>query len=127
MWAQLPWTMPMPGSAKWGTDRRRKSAAGTKSALGIRRRRLGAAALALPLLSAHLGLLLVFDLAHHLMATLALLGAAFLALLYAARRLEASKAPLGGAILAGALLLRLPLLPLPPTLSDDALRYLWDG
>jgi hypothetical protein len=36
-------------------------------------------------------------------------------------------APLGAAILAGALLLRLPLLPLPPTLSDDALRYLWDG
>jgi hypothetical protein len=30
-------------------------------------------------------------------------------------------------ILAGALLLRLPLLPLPLTLSDDALRYLWDG
>ncbi len=27
----------------------------------------------------------------------------------------------------GALLLRLPLLPLPPTLSDDVLRYLWDG
>ncbi len=61
------------------------------------------------------------------MATLALLGAAFLALLVAARRLEAASAPLGGAILAGALLLRLPLLPLPPTLSDDALRYLWDG
>lgn len=72
-------------------------------------------------------MLLVFDLAHHLVATLALLGAAFLSLLYAARRLEASKIPLGGAILAGALLLRLPLLPLPPTLSDDALRYLWDG
>jgi hypothetical protein len=31
------------------------------------------------------------------------------------------------AILAGAFLLRLPLLPLPLTLSDDALRYLWDG
>jgi hypothetical protein len=31
------------------------------------------------------------------------------------------------AVLAGALLLRLPLLPLPLTLSDDALRYLWDG
>ena len=25
------------------------------------------------------------------------------------------------------MLLRLPLLPLPPTLSDDVLRYLWDG
>jgi alpha-1,6-mannosyltransferase len=30
-------------------------------------------------------------------------------------------------ILAGAVLLRLPLLPLPLSLSDDALRYVWDG
>lgn len=37
------------------------------------------------------------------------------------------RAPLSGTILLGALLLRLPLLPLPPVLSDDALRYLWDG
>ena len=85
------------------------------------------AALSLPLVAAHCGLLLVFDLAHHLVTALGLLGAAFLALLFAARRLEAVRAPLGGAILLGALLLRLPLLPLPPTLSDDALRYLWDG
>ena len=59
--------------------------------------------------------------------TLALIGAAFLALLFIAPRLETGRAPSGGAILLGALLLRLPLLPLPPTLSDDALRYLWDG
>ncbi len=56
-----------------------------------------------------------------------LLGAAFLGLLYAARRLEAATVPPGAAILIGALLLRLPLLPLPPALSEDALRYLWDG
>ncbi len=99
----------------------------SSSALGEGRRRLGATALALPLFAAHLGLLLVFDLAHHLLATLTLLGAAFLSLLFAARRLEASRSSLGGVILAGAVLLRLPLLPLPPTLSDDALRYLWDG
>ncbi len=78
-------------------------------------------------MAANLGLLLVFDLAHHLVLTLALLGAAFLALLFAAPRLAAARAPLSGAILLGALLLRLPLLPLPPTLSDDVLRYLWDG
>jgi alpha-1,6-mannosyltransferase len=90
------------------------------------RRRLRAAALSWPLLAANLGLLLVFDLAHHLGVTLALLGAAFLGLLFVAPRLEAASAP-GGAILLGALLLRLPLLPLPPNLSDDALRYLWDG
>ena len=88
---------------------------------------MGPAALSLPLAAASLGLLLVFDLAHHLRSTLALLGAAFLALLFAARRLQTAGRPLGGAILAGALLLRLPLLPLPPTLSDDVLRYLWDG
>lgn len=33
----------------------------------------------------------------------------------------------GKAILLGAFLLRLPLLPLPLTLSEDVLRYLWDG
>ena len=41
-------------------------------------------------------------------------------------RLERAARP-GGAILLGSLLLRLPLLLLPLTLSDDALRYLWDG
>jgi len=81
---------------------------------------------ALPLLAAHAGLLLVFDLAHHLVLVLALLGAAFLWLPFAARRLEARPGA-GRAILLGALLLRLTMLPLPPTLSDDALRYLWDG
>jgi hypothetical protein len=80
-----------------------------------------------PLAAANVGLLLVFDLAHHLALTLALLGAAFLALPFVARRLEAASAPASGAVLLGALLLRLPLLPLPPTLSGDALRYLWDG
>lgn len=74
-----------------------------------------------------MGLLLTFDLAHHLAATLALAGAAFLALLFAAPRMEALRAPAGRAILLGALLLRLPLLPLPPTLSGDVDRYLWDG
>ena len=91
------------------------------------RRRPGPVAFALPLVAANLGLLLVFDLAHHLVPTLALLGAAFLMLLFAAPRLEAARVPLSGAVLLGALLLRLPLLPLPPTLSDDVLRYLWDG
>jgi hypothetical protein len=91
------------------------------------RRRPGPVAFVLPLVAANLGLLLVFDLAHHLVPTLALLGAAFLMLLFAAPRLEAARGPVSGAVLLGALLLRLPLLPLPPTLSDDVLRYLWDG
>ncbi|HEX6901589.1 MAG TPA: hypothetical protein VF789_17810 [Thermoanaerobaculia bacterium] len=99
----------------------------SSSGLGGDRRRLGPAALSLPLVAANVGLLLVYDLAHRLALTLALLGAAFLGLLWAARRLEAVRASTGGAVLLGALLLRLPLLPLPPTLSDDVLRYLWDG
>jgi alpha-1,6-mannosyltransferase len=80
----------------------------------------------LPLLAAHAGLLLVFDLSRHLDLALALVGAAFVWLPLAARRLEAVAAP-GATILLGALLLRLLLLPVPPTLSDDVLRYLWDG
>ncbi|MFL6194635.1 MAG: hypothetical protein ACJ75H_10730 [Thermoanaerobaculia bacterium] len=83
--------------------------------------------LLLALLAVNVGLLLTRDLAHHLPATLALLGAAVLALLFALPRLESAAAPLGGTVLLGALLLRLPMLPLPPTLSDDVLRYLWDG
>jgi hypothetical protein len=79
-----------------------------------------------PLVAAHAGLLLVFDLAHHPVLTLALLGTASVGLIFAARRLEAAAHP-GAVILLGASLLRLLLLPLPPTLSDDALRYLWDG
>jgi hypothetical protein len=78
----------------------------------------------------NVGLLFVFDLAHHLALTLTLLGIAFLGLLAAAKWLEATEertATSGKAILLAALLLRLPLLPLPPTLSDDVLRYLWDG
>src|SRR4029077_545413 len=59
--------------------------------------------------------------------TLTLLGIAFLGLLAAAWWLESKEVPSGKALLLAALLLRLPLLPLPPTLSDDVLRYLWDG
>lgn len=70
-------------------------------------------------------LVLVGDLARHVPLTLCLLGTAFLWLVFAARRLERTAS--GKTILLGALLLRIPLLALPLTLSDDALRYLWDG
>ena len=56
-----------------------------------------------------------------------LLGAAFVGLVYAVRQLGAPGRRPGGTILLGAAALRLVLLPLPLTLSDDALRYLWDG
>ena len=77
------------------------------------------------MLAVCLGLLQVFDLAHHPVLTLSLLGLAFLWLPAAARRLEPAASH--GAILLSALVLRLALVPLPLTLSDDALRYLWDG
>jgi alpha-1,6-mannosyltransferase len=72
------------------------------------------------------GLALISDLSHRLPLTLVLLGSGFLWLAFISRRLETAALP-GGAILLGSLLLRLPLLLLPLTLSDDALRYLWDG
>jgi hypothetical protein len=83
--------------------------------------------LASPLLAACLGLLQVSDLAHHPLLTLSLLGSAFLWLPVAATRLELSGGRTGGAIWLCAVILRLALIPLPLTLSDDALRYLWDG
>jgi hypothetical protein len=82
---------------------------------------------AAPLLAACLGLLQVSDLAHHPVLTLSLLGSAFLWLPVAAHRIERSGGRADGAILLSALVLRLALFPLPLTLSDDALRYLWDG
>ena len=79
------------------------------------------------MLAVCLGLLQVSDLARHPILTLSLLGSAFLWLPLAARRLETAGGGAKGAILLAALMLRLALLPLPLTLSDDALRYLWDG
>jgi hypothetical protein len=83
--------------------------------------------LASPLLAVCLGLLQVSDLAHHPLLTLSLLGSAFLWLPVAATRLEIAGGRTGGAIWLCAVVLRLALIPLPLTLSDDALRYLWDG
>lgn len=78
-----------------------------------------------PLLAAHLALMVTFDLTARPVITLLILLIAFVSYWRAARRLElAVTAPV---ILLVAILLRLPLLPLPPTLSDDVLRYTWDG
>jgi hypothetical protein len=65
------------------------------------------------------------DLARYPIPTLALLFAAFLAFAWAGHRLEAVATP--AFILLVAAMARLLLLPLPPTLSDDMLRYIWDG
>lgn len=80
------------------------------------------------MLAVNLSLVALSDLTRKLPAALSLLAVAFAALLVAARRLRPRAAPgLDKRFLWIALLLRLPLLALPPTLSDDALRYLWDG
>lgn len=73
------------------------------------------------------GLLTLGDLARHLPAALALLALGFGALLVAARRLERERRPLAATIVLVAAVLRVLLLPLPATLSDDVLRYVWDG
>ena len=79
----------------------------------------------MPLLAAHAGLLILFDLAGLPHLTFLLLAFAFASYLWAARRLESLATSAG--ILGVAAVLRLLLLPLPPTLSDDSLRYVWDG
>lgn len=82
---------------------------------------------ALPLIVAHVGLLATWDLAARPTAFVFWCAAAFLALIAAVRRLAGISASKTVGILSIAALLRLLLLPLPPTLSDDVYRYVWDG
>lgn len=82
----------------------------------------------LPLLAAHAGLLYCFDLGRRPGLTLIFLFLAFLAWIRAYFVWEKdAAAPSLGLVLGVAALLRCLLLPLPPTLSDDTLRYVWDG
>lgn len=67
------------------------------------------------------------DPADHLVSVLVVLAVAFVLLWLVAQRLESASVPPGRVILCGALLFRSTLLPVAPTLSDDVLRYLWDG
>ncbi len=79
----------------------------------------------LPLAATHLALAATIDLSERPLLTLFLLFLAFAFYFRAAKRLEqVAAAPL---IMLVAAALRLLLLPLPPTLSDDVLRYAWDG
>lgn len=70
-------------------------------------------------------MLAVFDLSRWPWLTALLLFSAFVFFWRAARRLEHVRSATGLLLVAAAL--RLLLLPLPPTLSDDTLRYVWDG
>ncbi len=87
---------------------------------------------AAPLVGLHGVLLGIRDLAAHPVLAAAVLAAAFAALLWGARALASAAtsnagASFGPGILVAAATLRLLLLPLPPSLSDDVLRYVWDG
>lgn len=89
-------------------------------------RRLGKAAI-LPI-SAHAGLLILFDLGDHFGATLLLVGAGFMGVLLAERQLRGlSWEAVVWPCLAVAAVLRVLLLPIPPSLSEDIERYVWDG
>ncbi len=81
----------------------------------------------LPLLAVHAGLLVTWDLAARPAALFLWLAAAVVGLVFAALRLAKAPAVSAASILLVAALLRLLLVPVPPTLSEDALRYLWDG
>lgn len=72
--------------------------------------------------------MILFRLGEHLGAVLLLVGVGFLGMWLADRRLRGrSGTSVFWLILGVAALLRCLLLPLPPTLSEDVERYVWDG
>jgi hypothetical protein len=79
-----------------------------------------------PFVGCYAALLGVYDLASHPVLLLAISAAAFGALAFAHRRLRGQVWGVR-TLLGVALLVRVLVLPLPLTLSDDAYRYLWDG
>ncbi len=79
----------------------------------------------LPLVATHLALAATGDLAARPLLTVFLLVLAFVFYAWAALSLE--HVATASTILVVAIVLRALLLPLPPTLSDDTLRYVWDG
>ncbi|MEO1083301.1 MAG: hypothetical protein AAFY88_03585, partial [Acidobacteriota bacterium] len=78
-----------------------------------------------PLVVLHGALVLLGDPARHVFWAVGFWSAAAVAWAFAVKRLEARLSVLS--LLGVAAVLRLVLLPLPPSLSDDAVRYLWDG
>ena len=80
----------------------------------------------LPLLGCSTALLWVYDLGARPLTTLFLLVAFVGCFLFSAWTLRGSAPPIG-ALLLVAVVLRLSMLLVPPTLSDDVYRYVWDG
>lgn len=81
-----------------------------------------------PLFATQVALLGLFDLGRQPGAAILVLFLAFAAFFYAVVACEQAATPVSlRSTLLVAALLRLVLIPLPPTLSDDTLRYIWDG
>ena len=80
----------------------------------------------MPLVGAAVALSVLHDLEARPWATIAVLALAVAAFAHALSRLGGERLP-APVVLGVALVLRLAVLPLPPTLSDDVYRYLWDG
>lgn len=78
-------------------------------------------------MAAHIGLLITRDLGSHLVVFLALVVVAFVGLVAGDRLLRGVGPTIGQSILVVAVALRLLMVLLPPTLSEDVLRYVWDG
>ena len=79
------------------------------------------------LVAGHAGLLATYRLDRYPGLTLVLLAISFIGWVVVGTALARRTAPSALTILGVALLLRALVLPLPPALSDDVLRYLWDG
>jgi hypothetical protein len=94
-------------------------------------RELVAARSALPAFAAvalaHLALLIVWDLGDNVFWFLACMALGAVGLWWAVSRLGREPRVSFAVIVVGSVILRLLLVPLPPTLSDDAHRYVWDG
>lgn len=80
----------------------------------------------LPIL-AHAALLGLYELDRKLAWTLLLFGVGFLGMVIGERLLAVAASPNVLAILAVGAILRVLVLPLEPSLSDDVYRYIWDG
>ena len=78
-------------------------------------------------MAAHVGLLFTHDLGNHLPVFLALVAVAFVGLFTGERLLHGIQPSVGQSIVVVAVSLRLLMVLLPPTLSEDVFRYLWDG
>ncbi|MEJ2086758.1 MAG: hypothetical protein P8Y44_14000, partial [Acidobacteriota bacterium] len=78
-------------------------------------------------IAAHAAFLGLYDLQRNLAWTLLIATVGFIGVISAEKRLRRAEPLTIGSILWVGLLLRLLVLPIEPSLSNDVYRYLWDG